>query len=320
MTIRQNAAAILRYFNIPSEPAGYASALYAFSLEEFGEPRLLPRSGGWILERTVPGTPHKDGMGCYPLFACKDWSQLEADLQDLGQDLVALSLVTDPFGTFELPHLRRCFDVVIPFKEHFVADLGRPSQEFISRRHQRDARKAFRLGVEVEAVEDPLRFAEDWISHYDILKAKHNLGGIKAFSRAAFVRQLSVPGLVMFRASYRGNTVGLHLEFLDGEAAYHFLGAYSELGYKLRASCALYLYSIEYLAKECRWLDIGAGAGLQEDPEDSLSRFKMGWSTGTRTAYLCGRIFDPEKYAEIARMKGVGKTDYFPAYRAGEFG
>ena len=44
-------------------------------------------------------------------------------------------------------------------------------------------------------------------------------------------------------------------------------------------------------------------------------RFKRGWATGTRTAHFCGRVLDPERYAQLA---GAAATSYFPAYRAGE--
>jgi hypothetical protein len=298
---------------------GYMHPGYAESLKEFGIPRELPSCGGWILKRPIPGFPYHDAMGCYPLFACQDWSQLHADLEDLGQELITLSLVTDPFGAFELTHLQRCFDVVTPFKEHFIVDLSRPIYDFVSRDHRDAAQKAFRRGIHVEKVQDPMQFAEDWITLYATLIKKYSIKGIKAFSRAAFVRQLSIPGLVMLRAAQQGITVGFHLVFVQGEVGYNFLGAYSDAGYKLRASCALYLYSIEYFANQLRWLDLGGGAGVNNDATDGLSQFKMGWSTGNRTAYFCGRIFDPERYAEIVKAKGIAATDYFPAYRKGEF-
>ena len=59
---------------------GYRHPLYAASLAEFGEPRELPSSGGWLLERTVPQFPDRDAMGCYPIFAASDWSGLSKDL------------------------------------------------------------------------------------------------------------------------------------------------------------------------------------------------------------------------------------------------
>jgi hypothetical protein len=41
---------------------GYLRPGYAESLE-FGTPRELPRCGGWVLERQIPGFPDQDAMG-----------------------------------------------------------------------------------------------------------------------------------------------------------------------------------------------------------------------------------------------------------------
>ena len=45
---------------------GYAHPDYPLSLKESGEPYELPRCGGWILIRPIPGTIYEDAMGCYP--------------------------------------------------------------------------------------------------------------------------------------------------------------------------------------------------------------------------------------------------------------
>jgi hypothetical protein len=109
--------------------------------------------------------------------------------------------------------------------------------------------------------------------------------------------------------------------FVCGGVGYYHLGAYSDAGYELRASFGLFSRAIElFRANGLRWLDLGAGAGLANDAQDGLSRFKSGWSNATRTAYLCGRIFDHGRYADIVTARGGATTDYFPAYRAGEFG
>ena len=97
---------------------GYLHSKYAESLGEFGTPRKLPRCGGWILGRQIPGSPHHDAMGCYPLFVCQDWGQLQSDIEALDAEIVSLSLVTDPFGNYDEQLLGLCFpDVLIPFKE-----------------------------------------------------------------------------------------------------------------------------------------------------------------------------------------------------------
>src|SRR6266852_8659851 len=79
---------------------GYAHPSYAAALWEFGTPCHLPASGGSILQRPIDGSTYFDGMGSYPLFACRDWSRLGEDLASLEGELVALSMVTDPFGDY----------------------------------------------------------------------------------------------------------------------------------------------------------------------------------------------------------------------------
>lgn len=299
---------------------GYMHPQYAESLKEFGTPRELPRCGGSILVRPIPDFPYQDAMGCYPLFACRNWYQLGADLEKIGGDVVALSVVTDPFGEYDVDHLRRWFkDVVIPFKEHFIADLSCSMNVFVSKHHRYYSRKA--LGkVSVEKCNNPIQFINEWVDLYSNLVDRHDLKGLKAFSKMAFAKQLRIPGIVMFRAIYQAKTVGAHLWYLQGEVAYSHLAAFNSLGYHLMASYALYWCAIQYFADKVRWLDLGSGAGVKSNSAEGLSQFKRGWSTGTRTAYFCGRIFNHERYWEFVRAKGTSPTDYFPAYRKGEFG
>jgi hypothetical protein len=300
--------------------SGYAHPAYAESLNGFGIPTELPGSKGWILERPITGFDYCDAMGCYPIFVCQDWSQLSADLGRVGKSLVCLSLITDPFGAYDTTYLRQCFrDVVTPFKEHFVADLSRPFDEFVHPHHRRNARKALRE-VSIAECANPVTFLDEWTVLYGTLVERHRITGMAAFSRQSFARQLTVPGIVAFRAVHDDATVGMLLWYEQGDRAYYHLGAYSPLGYELGASFALFDYSIRYFAeRHFQWLNLGARAGLETPEASGLSRFKQGWSTGTRTAYFCGRIFDRNKYQELVLAKNVPLTEYFPAYRMGEF-
>ena len=303
-----------------TETTGYLHSLYSESLSEFGRPRLLPECGGWILERRIPNASELDAMGCYPLFACSDWSRLRVDLKSIGESLVSLSVVTDPFGDCDLHSLRDCFpEVVSPFKEHFVVDLSRDPATFVHAHHRRNARKALQE-MRVESCKNPLDHLDDWVSLYATLIARHEIRGLTAFSPEAFAKQLQVPGIVMLRAIRDAATIGILLWYTQGERAYYHLGAYSPLGYDLKASFALFSFSLEYFAKqETNWLNLGAGAGAIAGTKSGLSRFKQGWSTGTKTAYFCGRVFAPGKYRELVSAGKVSGTNYFPAYRAGEF-
>jgi hypothetical protein len=268
------------------------------------------------LERPIAGSAYRDAMGCYPLFSCLDWSALETDLAEL-DDLVCVSLVPDPFGKHVLEDLRHIFTArFMPFKEHFVADLRRLPEEFVSRHHRYYSRRALAT-VEVERCERPVEFLDEWGQLYANLVERHQLSGIKAFSRRAFEVQLAMPGMVMLRARHAGTTVGAHLWYVAGEVAYSHLAATSDLGYRLMAPYALYALALRTFAGEARWLNFAGAAGLEPGATDGLARFKRGWSTETRTAYFCGRIFDQRRYDELVAARPP-RRDYFPAYRQGE--
>lgn len=300
--------------------SGYSHPQYAKSFMEYGTLIELPKSKGWILKRQIPGFPAYDAMGCYPLFTCQEWSKLWADLENIGDELVSLSMVVDPFGEYDLAYLHQCFkDVVIPFKKHFFVNLSKPMESFVSLHHRRYARKSLR-DLDVARCENPAEILGEWTRLYTELIKRHNIRGLLKFSRNTFAKQLRVPGINVFRASYKGTTVGALLWYVQGEVGYYHLGASSSLGYDLRASFALFWTAIEYFKSlGLGWLNLGAGAGFNDEGNDGLSRFKQGWSTGTHTAYFCGVIFDPEKYREIVKDKCIPNTNYFPAYRLGEF-
>jgi hypothetical protein len=191
---------------------------------------------------------------------------------------------------------------------------------FVHPHHHRYARKAL-SDVRVQTSATPSDWLNDWITLYRTLIERHHITGIAVFSKECFAKQLNVPGIVAFRAVRDEATVGMLLWYVHGDMAYYHLGAYSPRGYESHASFALFWCAIEFFAANgLKWLSLGAGAGIDSDGTEGLTRFKRGWSTGTRIAYLCGRIFDYDKYCEIIRARGISGTNYFPAYRKGEFG
>ena len=298
---------------------GYLHPRYAESLCEFGEPLHLPKSSGWLLMRRVGGN-QADAMSTYPLFACLDWKSLKSDFDQLSKSLVSVVVVTDPFGEYDEPLLRDTFgDLATPFKSHYACDLRRPLHGTISKHHLRNAC----IGLEqvaVERCEDPAAQLDEWVKIYSVLIQRHQITGIRAFSRNAFAMQLRTPGIVCFRAIRHRQTVGMILWYVQNGVAYYHLGAYADEGYELRASFALFREALDYFA-ECglNYANLGAGAGIGTGADDGLTRFKRGWSNCVRTTYICGRIFDRQEYDRLSRARGVEDTDYFPAYRKGEF-
>jgi hypothetical protein len=293
----------------------YRSGQYASTLGEFGRPRRLENAEGWVLDRAIGGESDRDrdAMGCYPLFGCSRWDRLPLDFEGLG-DLISLVLVADPFGDFEPSTLDAMFNRgVMPFKRHHVVELGSGPGATASAHHRRNARKALGL-IEVERIEQVALFLDDWVELYRNLIDRHEIRGIARFSRLSFARLFELPTLVGFRAEVAGETVGMLLWLVDGEVAYYHLGAYNEVGYAMNASFALFWRSIEWFNDRVRWLDLGAGAGLA-DGSSGLDRFKSGWATGTRMAYLCRHVFQPERYDAIAKERGTQDARFFPSYR-----
>jgi len=305
-----------------SEPAnGYAHAFYAGSFHEFGAGLELPSCGGWLIKRPITGSTDFDAIGAYPLFACRDWNHLGDDLRILDDQLVSVALVTDPFGNFKPEELNRTFDVAFHFKDHYICDLAQDPKRFVSSHHRYYARRALKR-VDVDLVENPNSCLEEWLAFYKVLIRRHELSGIKAFSRDCFIRQLNIPGLIMMRVSAGGTPMGFLLWYIDRGVAYAHLMAICEEGYALNAFYALLWRSIEHFKNSPKlgisYLHLGGSSGTSGSAAGILF-FKKGWSTGTLPAWFCGKILNHTKYNALAANRATVKEGYFPAYRSGEF-
>ncbi len=270
---------------------GYLHPLYAKSLSEFGTPVELPQCGGWLLERRIPNSDLKDAIGCYPLFCCADWTKLPADIQKIKDRYVTISVTPDPFAPITAADLSQYFQLVHPFKKHFVIDISDSTDGHINRHHRYYARKALKQ-MQVRLVEDPKAALDGW-----------------------------VPGLVAFQASRNGKTIGMHLWYIQSGVAYSHLGASDQEGYSLGAAYALHWSAItefkQHHAGAVRWIDLGAGAGMEETARDGLSRFKHGWATGEKVKYFCGSVCNWANYQLLTGTDQI-TSGYFPLYRIGE--
>jgi hypothetical protein len=303
-----------------TELLGYRHPEYALSLVEYGRPRELEKSGGWLLERSIPGTAHRDAMGLYPLFHCRDWHGLPDDLQTLRQEgLISLVVVSIlPRAELDLAVFNH-FDVVRPFKTHYLADLGRLPDETASRHHRYHARKAAKV-LEVDVPGAPLAYLDEWCMLYSAFASRLAISDLRVFSRVAFERLLAIPGVILFRALRHGQPVGAQIILIQDDVAFAHLAAFTEEGYKCGASYFLDRHAMEYLRGRASYLNWGGGTGLEDADQSGLARYKQGWSTERRTAYLLGAVLDRAVYERLNARVGRESPTYFPRYRAGEFG
>ena len=271
-----------------------------------------------MLVRPIGETNRTDAMGCYPLFSCQDWKRLGEDLTELGRDCVSLVLVADPFAPLTEADLRQRFDLVAPFKQHFVAELSQATRDFVAGDRYRRARTTLRR-MTVEVAESANSgWIDDWMALQSELDSRHVLLGMRRLSREATARLFETPGVVIFRAILDGVTAGMHVDFIDGDRAYAHLAAYSAAGYRANISTALYVFEIDFLRGRVDRIDWGGVAGLADDHRNGLGLFKACFSNARVTAYLCGKIFDRRAYDAMAQRRGSFDASYFPAYRAGE--
>ena len=298
-----------------SDVAGYASRAYAESLTEFGDVIDLPNCGGWLLGQTIAGAPECDAVGPYPLFSCRRWNELSGDLEALADRFVCAYGVIDPFAQTSADELARAFpNLCYAYKQHFAADLNRPLDSFVDSHHRRNIRKGLK-NVEVRRLLSDAESLAAWQLLYDCLIQRHDIRGIARFSAASFAKQFSVPGFNCFAAVDAEGICGMTLWYVDRGVAYYHLGAYNERGYAKSAAFAIFSTALQQFAAEgIQWAALGAGAGTMA-ADSGLTRFKQGWSTETRPAYLCGRILQPAAYERLATAAPTG-TKFFPAYRA----
>ncbi len=257
-------------------------------------------------------------MGLYPMLSCSDWSSLPGDLEALRKEnLVSLVCVSDPF--LEAPGCKQFhgFDLVKPFKTHYAAHLDRSIEQIISQHHAYYVRKAARY-LEVEVVEEPLVYLDEWHELYSALITRHGIKDLRRFSKESFRKQLSIPGLRLFRAMHAGTIAGAQLLLQKDDIVHAHLAAFTSEGYARGASYLLDWQALDHYRGKARVLNWGGGAS--SSPDDGLARYKRGWSTDQHTSYLLGAVFDTEVYAALSGSGFTKFTGYFPDYRRGEFG
>ena len=287
----------------------YATQAYAASLAHMGDARAVPAWDSWVIERPLAGGG-MDVCGPYPLAVIARDADLAAGLETLRHSgAVSVTLALDDFHRPELEQLRTHFDVVRPFKTHYVVDRS-AGEVSPSRHHRYEISRALRA---VSVREIPLADSlPQWETLYRTLVSRHELAGVHDFPAAHFVALAALPA-VRCVAAFQGEAmVAAHLWVDHGDCVHSHLAASSELGYALRAAYAVNDFSIRLFAA-ARIINLGGGAGASDDATDGLARFKAGFTNATAQGHICGKILDRDAYARLSQ--GSADSGYFPLYR-----
>lgn len=288
----------------------YATQAYAESLGHVGEAYPVPEWGGHVLLRATPRGAGRDAMGPYPLTAIAPDADVPGGLGRLrAAGLVSVVLVVDDRLRPPLETLGGAFDVVRPFKSHFLYDRGLGPLAY-AKHHRYELRRALaRVEVSQIALADHLAA---WKTLYGQLAARHGLAGLHAFPAAHHDALARLQGLRAFGAFVEGRLVSAHLFVTHEGHAISHLAASAPEGYQTGAAYAVNDLAVSALS-DCETINFGGGAGFSDDPADGLVRFKKGFSNRTAPAYLCGKVLDPAAYEMLS--EGFGRAGFFPAYR-----
>jgi hypothetical protein len=288
----------------------YARRDYAEALAFAGAPLDVPEWRSSVVVREIAGDGGRDATGPYPRAVLAADTDLEGGLARLAAaGLVSVVLATDPLAGARPERLAPTFSLCRPFKTHQIIERARGYDP--AKHHRYEIRRA-QARCQVERVSLGERLG-DWRALYDGLVARHGIGGMAAFSEGYFAALAKMPDFEAFAAVVDGEIAAMGIWFEhDGRACNH-LGASNALGYANGASYALYAAAIERFAA-CEVIDLGAGAGLVDDPDDGLVRFKRGFVNAQATSWLCGAVLDDTRYRALSA--GRPREGFFPAYRA----
>jgi len=320
--------------SLPSSEAGYRAAAYAAALAGIGRARPLGETGGWVLERAIPGCDHTDLMGPYPLFACTDWAALGPAVAALKRPVsagtepvshpVSLTLVTDPFCPLGPDRLGAIFGLCRPLGDHYLIDLGQPAAP--SKHHRKKLRRAGPARIEAGPADPGLGPA--FAALYAGLAEKKGIRDLRRFDADSLAAQLAVPGAHLVTAWAAETLIGADLYYLDAEVAHAHLSAYAPEGYDLSVSYPMMAAAQDYFAPRAAFINLGgvpaekSGAG-EAGAGGGIGHFKRGWTDRSRPTFLCGAVLDRAAYDRLSAARAPGSkpgTEWFPAYRAGEFG
>jgi hypothetical protein len=299
----------------------YATAAYAHSLSHWGEAQSVPEWGCGVILRAIPGmdaagedTAGMDAAGTYPIAAIAADADLPGGLERLRRlGLISITLVLDDFQRPPLALLQKYFNVVRPFKTHYIR---RNAAKFTYARHHRYevARASRKVTVRPFDLESHL---PEWTALYASLIRRHGLRGVHLFPAAHFEALHRMKSTTSMGAWLDDELVSAHIWVSDGTHVHSHLAASNDAGYKAGAAYAVYDASIRHFAG-AELLNFGGGAGTGEALNDGLAEFKRGFANESASAYVCGAILDEGRYDELCRRRATpADAEFFPTYRKG---
>lgn len=180
--------------------------------------------------------------------------------------------------------------------------------------HKRDLRKLERLGVVCQADDSPLSLA-NFMAHYEATMRSLNAAPYYYFSRDYYQGLLAAESFAthIYSCSLEGRVIcsGIFV-FCDQFVQYHLGGTAPDFVHLAPTKLMFDTVRRDASRLGYQYFCLGGGHGSQED---SLFRFKAGFSSLVRDFRLIRKIVDHDEYQRLC-VGVADDTSYFPRYRA----
>ena len=291
----------------------YATETYAHSLPHIGQELYIPQWETSVLIRKIDDN-FKDIIGVYPITVIAKNADLYGGLDYLKKmGFISVVFILDDFNRPSLTVLQPTFDFIRPFKEHYIyrPSIVRPNY---TKHHRYEINKALKV-LHVEKLDLEANI-DRWRALYSELTARHNLKTPHDFPIEHHKLLFQLEGMVAVGAWKDNELVSCHIWIEHNGFVHSHLAASSLAGYKASAAYAVNDMAINYFS-DANIINFGGGAGIVNDPNNGLIKFKQGFSNNVALSYLCGSILNSEVYQKLLQHRRVTDTvtDFFPAYR-----
>lgn len=211
------------------------------------------------------------------------------------------------------------FDEIIRNRQIVVTDLTRDFEDEFAPRAFKDSKYSRRKGVTIE-FDTSDRYLDHFIELYYQSMNQKRADEYYFFKKPYFEYLFDqFPGeIVLATALYRDMPINHKMMFIYGDVAYgHLICKIPEFS-NYRPNDLSYFESMVYAReKGCRYFV--SGGGLSNDPEDSLLKYKMKFSTSPLQDFYIGKkVYDKEIYDRICGAMPINpekENDFFPLYR-----
>ncbi|HJH26810.1 MAG TPA: GNAT family N-acetyltransferase [Methanophagales archaeon] len=213
----------------------------------------------------------------------------------------------------------RIFDVEY-LNDVVIVDLTKDLEEIwkgIRKGHKYNIKKSIREGCKVEVISNPpKKDIDSFIKIYYHAMDKNKASKKYYFSIEFITDHFNLLKSILIEVKYNNRIIGTSMLILGGKIIhYHLSGA--AYGLKSLYPSDLILWEAIKWAKENNFKLLHLGGGRAKN--DSLFKFKKGFSNDIIPFYIGKKIFDIKAYQALLTMNPLSTTsnNYFPAYRPG---